>query len=108
MPYYKWSLLLREKCFKVSSEYSTTNANYDLSKINMQHLVSFTSPKVNFKWNRETNDSFNNTKEMLAHDAFLVCPDFDKPFRLGADASKNQLGGIIYQDHGTIAYHYRR
>ena len=45
---------------------------------------------------------------MLAHDAFLVCPDFDKPFRLGADASKNQLGGIIYQDHGIIAYCFRR
>ena len=30
---------------------------------------------------------------------------FTKPFKLDTDASNIQLGGIIYQDHGIIAYH---
>ena len=74
----------------------------------MQPLASLTYPKVKFKWNQEANASFNNMKDILAHDVLLVHPDFDKTFHLDADAIKNQLGGIIYQDHGTIAYHYRR
>ena len=71
----------------------------------MQPLESLTSLKVKFRWNQEANDSFNNMKIMSAHDASLVCPDFDKPFHLDAYESKNQLGGIIYQDHGIISYH---
>ena len=77
------------------------------SKTNMQHLESLTYPKVKFKWNQKANSSFNNTMEMLAHDELLVNLDFDKPFHLDADASKNKLGGIIYQEHEIISYHSR-
>ena len=45
---------------------------------------------------------------MLVHDTLLECADFDKPLCLDTDASKNQLGGIIYQHHGIIACHSRR
>ena len=45
---------------------------------------------------------------MLVHDALLVYPDFENPFHLDTDASKTQLGGVTCQDHGTIAYDFRR
>ena len=74
----------------------------------MQPLASLTSPKVKFRQNQEGNTSFDNAKEILAHDTLLVCRDFDNPFHLDTDASKNQLGVIIYQDHDIIAYHSLR
>ena len=42
---------------------------------------------------------------MLAHDALLVCTDFEKTFHLDSHASKTQLGGTMCQDHGTIVCH---
>ena len=45
---------------------------------------------------------------MLVHDASLFCTDFEKPFRLDTDTSKTQLGGMMHQDHGAIAYHSRK
>ena len=81
---------------------------YPTSKIDMKPLTYLTSPKVKYKWTKEADSSFNKIKEMLTHDTLLVYPDFDKPFHLDTDASKSQLGGIIYQDHGIIAYHSRR
>ena len=45
---------------------------------------------------------------MLVHDALLLYPDFEKPLHLETDASKTQLGDVMHQDHGAIAYHSRR
>ena len=37
----------------------------------------------------------------------LFCPDFENPFHLDADGSKNQLGGMTRQGHDMIVYHSR-
>ena len=77
-------------------------------KIDTKPLTMLTSEKVRFKWSKEAQSSFDKIKELLLHDTLLVFPDFTKPFYIDADASNTQLGGIIYQDHGIIAYHSRR
>ena len=77
------------------------------SKINVKPLTYLTSPKVRFKWTKEAQKAFEDVKSLLLHDTLLVYPDFSKPFYLDTDASKTQLRGIIYQDHGVIAYHSR-
>ena len=78
---------------------------YPTSKINTKSLIMLISEKIKLRWSKEAQNSFDKIKELLLHDTLLVFPDFNKPFFIDADTSKTQLGGIIYQDHGIIAYH---
>ena len=66
------------------------------------------SKNVKFKWTEEHDRAFNNMKRLLSKHSLLVYPDFNKPFEIHTDASKNQLGAVISQNGKPIAFYSRK
>lgn len=52
--------------------------------------------------------SFDGTKHALTHAPTLAMPDFEKPFEVIADASKDGIGAILLQEGHPIAFESRR
>ena len=53
--------------------------------------------KEQFIWGKEQQAAFNKLKQVIAEDVTLAFPNFDLPFRLSCDASRNGLGGWLEQ-----------
>ena len=58
-----------------------------------------------FHWGQEQQKSFEMLKKKVAEDVTLAYPDFNKPFRLCCDASRNGLGAVLEQEQDDG--HYR-
>ena len=52
----------------------------------------------------EANKAFEDIKKIVAEDAMLHYPDFNKPFELHTDSSDYQMGAIISQNGRPVAY----
>ena len=52
--------------------------------------------------------SFEILKEKLCNVTALKLPDFNKQFYVSTDASDNDIGGMLFQDDGPIAFYSRK
>ena len=59
---------------------------------------------IQFKWGKEQESAFRQLKKKIAEDVVLAYPDFDKPFRLSTDASRNGLGATLEQQQEDGKY----
>ena len=53
--------------------------------------------KEHFVWGKDQQAAFNKLKQTIAKDVTLAFPNFDLPFKLSCDASRNGLGGWLEQ-----------
>jgi hypothetical protein len=49
-------------------------------------------------WRREHSKAYDQIKAALHSKIILSFPDFNKPFKVGTDASDRGLGAVLYQD----------
>ena len=61
-------------------------------------IQDLTSPKVNFKWNQECEQSFNQLKQVLTSDRVIAFPKVGKPYKLYTDACYYAIGAILVQE----------
>ena len=52
---------------------------------------------IKFKWGKEQEMAFNQLKKKISEDVVLAYPNFEQPFRLSCDASRNGLGAVLEQ-----------
>ena len=71
-------------------------------------LTAIASSKKKFKWTNTEQKAFEEAKRMVAREALLAYPDFNKEFHVYSDASDYQLGGIIMQDEKPLAFYTRK
>jgi len=62
-----------------------------------QPLFKLLKKNVQFIWNQDTDNAFNQLKTKLIEAPILISPNFDKPFIIRTDASRNGIGGVILQ-----------
>ena len=58
--------------------------------------------KCQFKWTKDSDQSFEYSKTRVAQQPILVLPDFNKVFTIEIDASKRAIGGVLSQE-GRLA-----
>ena len=68
-------------------------------------LTALTSNSNLWKWIELEDNSFKETKRVMARETLLAFPNFNKPFVLHIDASKTQLGSVISQEGNPIAFY---
>ena len=61
------------------------------------------------EWNGECQQAFEQLKQLCSQSPILVYANYKKPLKLHTDASKNELGAVLYQKQddgmdGMIAY----
>ena len=61
-------------------------------------IQDLTSPKVNFKWNQECEQSFNQLKHEITSDRVMAFPKVGKPYKLYTDACDYAIGAILVQE----------
>ena len=61
-------------------------------------IQDLTSPKVNFKWNQECEQSFNQLKQVLTSDRVMAFPKVGKPYKLYTDGRDYAIGAILVQE----------
>ena len=71
-------------------------------------LSRLTSNKVKWKWTDVEQQAFETMKRIMARETLLVFPNFNEPFHIYTDASKNQLGAVITQREKPIAFYSRK
>ena len=52
---------------------------------------------IKFKWGKKQEMAFNQLKKKISEDVVLAYPNFEQPFRLSCDASRNGLGAVLEQ-----------
>ncbi|XP_063585382.1 uncharacterized protein LOC134762766 [Penaeus indicus] len=60
-------------------------------------LTDLISPKKQFTWTSECQESFEKIRAMLTSPPVLTSPDFEKPFCLHIDASDSGAGAVLLQ-----------
>ena len=58
-----------------------------------------------YTWLPKHTEAFEEAKRMIAREAMLAYPDFNKPFEIYTDASDYQLGGVIMQVNKPLAFY---
>ena len=71
-------------------------------------LAKLTSKSAKWQWGPKEAQAFKMAKKIMAKEALLAYPDFNKPFVIHTDASHYQLGGVISQDGKPIAFYSRK
>ena len=61
-------------------------------------LYHLTKKDVQFKWTTECQEAFDTLKTALSRESVLAFPDFNKPFVLATDASKQGIGACLSPD----------
>lgn len=54
--------------------------------------------KVDWKWDKEEEDTFIKFKEMFTTKPVLILPDMNKPFAIKCDASDFAIGAVLLQE----------
>ncbi len=67
-------------------------------KQHMKRGVKTTLIDHKFEWGPEQQKSFDELKQLLLENVCLSHPDFNKPFRIDCDASRNGLGSVLSQE----------
>jgi hypothetical protein len=70
--------------------------------------TALTSNNVPFKWTDEHQQNFDIIKRVIGREVLLACPDFNAPFQIHTDASKDQIGAVISQNGKPIIAFYSR
>jgi hypothetical protein len=68
-------------------------------------LSKLTSKTKKWQWTEVEQKAFEMKKCIISHETLSANPDFNKPFNLHADASREQLGAVISQDNKPIAFY---
>ena len=68
-------------------------------------LTALTSKNVKYDWKDEHQKCFNAIKRVIGREVLLEYPDFNAPFEIHTDASKLQIGAVIYQKGNPIAFY---
>ena len=68
-------------------------------------LSALTSKKVPYVWTDEHKKSFDTIKRVIGRETLLAYPDFNAPFQIHTDASKEQIGAVISQNGKPIAFY---
>jgi predicted aspartyl protease len=71
-------------------------------------LTALTSKNVPFKWTAEHQTNFEKVKRVIGREVLLAYPDFNAPFQIHTDASKDQIGAVISQSGKPIAFYSRK
>ena len=61
-------------------------------------LTALTYKNVKDDWKDEHQKYFDAIKRVIVHEVLLAYPDFNAPFEIHNDASKLQIGALIYQN----------
>ena len=85
------------------------NCYRDLWKQRAHHLAPIMNltkgkKKGPIAWSEAASKAFNDIKEIVAKDALLHYPNFNKRFDIHTDSSDYQMGAIISQNKRPIAY----
>jgi hypothetical protein len=67
-------------------------------------LTALTSMNVPFKWTDEHQLNFKTVKLAIGWEVLLAYLDFNAPFQIHTDASKDQIGAVISQNGKPIAF----
>jgi hypothetical protein len=70
-------------------------------------MTALLSKKVEFKWTRACQKSFEALKEKLTTAPVLILPDVHKPFSVYCDALYTRLGCVLMQEGRVVAYSSR-
>jgi transposase InsO family protein len=71
-------------------------------------LTAMTSKQATWDWNKKCQDSFETIKKIVSRETLLSYPNFNEPFEIHTDASKQQLGAVISQNKQPIAFYSRK
>ena len=58
-------------------------------------MTNLLAKKVPYMWRQEQQQAFERLKQVISSALVLVHPDFNRPFILYTDASKEGLGAIL-------------
>lgn len=67
-------------------------------------LVTLTRKNIPFQWTEISTKAFNSLKTILSSNVVLRYPDFNKPFEISTDTSKEALGAVLSQEDRPIAF----
>ena len=67
-------------------------------------LTKLTRKDENFEWSDQCKQSFQQLKKRLTEAPVLVLPQENAEFVVYTNASKNDLGCVLMQNNGVIAY----
>ena len=70
--------------------------------------AKLTSKEGKWKWTEEHQNAFDTIKRIVSQETLLRHPNFNKPFEVHTDTSKNQLGAVISQEGHPIAFYSRK
>jgi len=71
-------------------------------------LTAMTSKQAKWDWNENCQSFFDTIKKIVSHETLLSYPNFNEPFQIHTDASKQQLGVVISQNKQPIAFYSRK
>ena len=60
-------------------------------------LTALTSKNVKYEWKEKHQKCFDDIKRVIGREVFLAYPDFNDPFETHTNASKLQIGAVIYK-----------
>ena len=71
-------------------------------------LTTLTSKKAKYDWKDEHQKRFDGIKHVIGREVLFAYPDFNAPFEIHTDASKLQVGAVIYQKGKPIAFYSQK
>ena len=71
-------------------------------------LARLISKSVKWKWTETEQKAFEEAKRMIQKATMLAYPKFNEEFHIYADASNEQLGGVIMQNEKPLAFYTRK
>jgi len=79
----------------------------DLCPKHAETLASLTDlcgQKKQFVWSDIEEQAILKMKDIMAQDAMLTYPQFDRPFIVHSDASDKQIGGVVSQHDKPLGF----
>ena len=67
-------------------------------------LTAMTSKQAKWGWNKKCQNSSDTIKKIISCETLLSYPNFNEPFEIHTDASKQHLGAVISQNNQTNCF----